>query len=134
MVFYVLEGIDLKWAYDTAMSYSPSNRIMVESFLFGPQISTEALVVNSKVYTIGVSDRNYEFLDKYSPHIIENGGDLPSFLSNEDQRQIICAFEKSAPALGIENGVIKGDMVLHEGKPYIIEIAARLSGGYFCSP
>ena len=24
-------------------------------------------------------------------------------------------------------------MVLHEGKPYIIEIAARLSGGYFCS-
>ena len=66
---------------------------MVESFLFGPQISTEALVVNSKVYTIRVSDRNYEFLDKYSPHIIENGGDLPSFLSNEDQRQIICAFE-----------------------------------------
>ena len=132
-VLFLNNNIDLKWAYETSLSYSPSARIMLEQFLSGPQISTEALVVSGKVYTVGFSDRNYEFLEKYSPHIIENGGDLPSFLSNKDKKNIIAAFEKTAVALKIYNGVIKGDMVLCNGSPYVIEVATRLSGGYFCS-
>ncbi len=65
--------------------------------------------------------------------MIENGGDLPSYLSTSDQSLIIDTVESTAAALNIKNGVIKGDMVLSNGKPYIIEVAARLSGGYFCS-
>ena len=65
--------------------------------------------------------------------MIENGGDLPSYLSASDQSLIIDTVESTAAALNIKNGVIKGDMVLSNGKPYIIEVAARLSGGYFCS-
>ena len=122
---------DLQWAFDTALSYSPTNRVMIERYLDGPQISTEALVIDGQVYTLGVSDRNYEFLEKYSPHVIENGGCLPSNLPPKDLDKVICVFEKTAGALGIENGVIKGDMVLHGGEPFIIEVAARLSGGYF---
>ena len=42
-------------------------------------------------------------------------------------------FEKAARALGIDWGPAKGDMIFGEdGKPYVIEIAARLSGGNFC--
>ena len=33
-------------------------------------------------HTPGFSDRNYEFLETYAPHIIENGGELPSHLSS----------------------------------------------------
>ena len=99
----------------------------------GPQLSTESLVVNGEVFTIGFSDRNYEFIDKYAPNIIENGGDLPSCLKENEQLMIKNTVEKTAKALNIRNGVIKGDMVLSNNKPYIIEVAARLSGGYFCS-
>jgi biotin carboxylase len=35
--------------------------------------------------------------------------------------------------MGIRSGNIKGDMVLHDGKPFVIELAARASGGYFCT-
>ena len=124
---------DLRWAFKTALAQSPSGRVMVEEFLYGPQVSTESLVINGEVFTLGFSDRNYEYLDKYAPYIIENGGDLPSFLTNEQQQKIRNAVSKTALALGIRNGVIKGDMVLSKEEAYIIEVAARLSGGYFCS-
>lgn len=122
-----------KWAFDHAKNESPTGRVMLESYLDGPQISTEGFVVDGKAYTPGFSDRNYEFLEKFSPHIIENGGQLPSFLPEETQQAVKDLSGKAAIALGINNGVAKGDMVVHEGKPYVIEMAARLSGGYFCS-
>ncbi len=35
--------------------------------------------------------------------------------------------------MGIRNGVVKGDIVVTDGQPHVIELAARLSGGYFCT-
>ena len=35
--------------------------------------------------------------------------------------------------MGIRNGVVKGDIVVTDGQPYVIELATRLSGGYFCT-
>ena len=131
IAYHSRDGLGL--GIDTALGYSPTNRVMIERYLDGPQISTEALVIDGKVYTLGVSDRNYEFLEKYSPHIIENGGSLPSNLPPRDLGKVVSVFEKTAGALGIQNGVIKGDMVLHGGEPFILEVAARVSGGYFCS-
>jgi biotin carboxylase len=132
-VLRLTEGIDLDWAFSLSKSYSPTGRVMVEEYLEGPQVSTESLVVNGRIYTIGFSDRNYEFLDTYAPYIIENGGDLPSYLPQYQQQLIRDEVEKTAKVLGITNGVIKGDMVLCQNKAYIIEVATRLSGGYFCS-
>jgi biotin carboxylase len=33
--------------------------------------------------------------------------------------------------MGIETGIIKGDLVIHHGHVKVVEIAARLSGGFF---
>jgi len=106
---------------------------MVEEFLPGPQISTESLVVAGKCYTPGFSDRNYELLDRYAPHMIENGGDLPSFLPEATQQQVRELVGRAARSMGITDGVVKGDIVVTGGEPRVIELAARLSGGYFCS-
>jgi biotin carboxylase len=132
-VLKLSSSIDLDWAFSVAQSYSPTNRVMIEEFLDGPQISTESLIVDGQVYTVGFSDRNYEFLERYAPHIIENGGDLPSFLEESAQQSIRNIVVMAVKSLGVKNGVIKGDMVLSEGKPYAIEVALRLSGGYFCT-
>ncbi len=40
---------------------------------------------------------------------------------------------RAARALGIDDGTVKGDIVVHKGEPYVIELAARLSGGFFCT-
>ena len=132
-VLLLTKDIDLEWAYSISRDYSPSNRVMVEQFLEGPQVSTESIVIDSNVTTIGFSDRNYENLEKFAPHIVEDGGELPSFLPQEVQSSIKAVVEKTASALNINNGVIKGDMVYSANQPHIIEVAARLSGGYFAT-
>src|SRR6201985_1798202 len=58
---------DLTKAFMLARSHSPTQRVMVEQYLDGPQVSTESIVVNGRCFTPGFSDRNYEYLDRYAP-------------------------------------------------------------------
>lgn len=132
-VLRVLPETDLEWAYATAKGHSPTGRVMLERFLPGPQVSTESLVIDGVAYTPGFSDRNYEYLDRYAPHIIENGGQLPSHLDDATQQAVRDLVQQAALSMGIRNGVAKGDIVVTDGKPHVIELAARLSGGYFCT-
>jgi biotin carboxylase len=132
-VLRLTEGVDLDWAWSHSKGNSPSGRVMVEKYLEGAQVSTESMMIQGKCYTAGFSDRNYEYLDKYAPFIIENGGDLPSHLPIELQQEVKKTVQKAALSMGVENGIIKGDIVIHNGKPFVIELAARLSGGYFCT-
>lgn len=124
------ENSNLEEAFADAKQHSASGRVMIEEFLEGQQISSEGLMIDGEGFILGLSDRNYEFLNRYAPHIIENGGDLPSHLpayANESLRRITA---EAARALGLMNGPVKGDLIWHDGKAYVIEIAARHSGGY----
>lgn len=124
---------DLGWAFRYAIRYSPSRRLVLERFAAGPQVSTESLVIKGVAYTPGFSDRNYEMMDLHAPHIIENGGDLPSFLPAGMQDRVRALVDRAACSLGVTDGAVKGDIVVCDGEPMVIEMAARLSGGYFCS-
>jgi biotin carboxylase len=124
---------DCQAAYEEAKRHSPTGRVMVEEFLSGPQVSTESLIVSGQTVTPGFSDRNYALLDRFAPFIIEDGGDMPSRLSPDIQEEVHKQVGRAAAALGIERGAVKGDIVVCQGKPFVIELAARLSGGYFCS-
>ena len=118
-VIRITESLDLEWAFEYAKSISPTSRVMVEEFLEGQQYSTESIIMDEKNVTVGFAERNYEFLEELSPYIIENGGQQPA--------------EKSSQILGISNAISKGDVVMTKDGPKIIEIAPRLSGGYFSS-
>jgi biotin carboxylase len=124
---------DLKAAFALAAKHSPSARVMVEAYLDGPQVSTESILTGGRCYTPGFSDRNYELLDVHAPFFIENGGDLPSHLPHAIQKSVKDIVARAAAALGVTDGTVKGDIVVHRGAPYIIELAARLSGGFFCT-
>jgi biotin carboxylase len=124
---------DLTKAFYFAQEHSPTDRVMVEQYLSGPQVSTESIIVNGVCHTPGFSDRNYEYLERYAPFFIENGGDLPSHLPDDIQAKVKDVVGRAAAALGITNGTVKGDIVVHKGEPHVIELAARLSGGFFCT-
>ncbi len=132
-VSWVREHGGLALAFDHARAWSPSSRVMVEEFTNGPQLSTESIIVDGVAHTIGISDRNYEFLETYAPHIVENGGDLPSTLSDAEVDSARNIIQAVAEAFGMLNGIIKGDIVIHDNRAQVIEVALRLSGGYFCT-
>lgn len=123
--------VDLDWAFKHSISFSPMGQVMVEEYLEGPQVSTESVLINGKAFSPGFADRNYEFLDQFAPYIIENGGHQPSILALEEREAVSRLAERAALAMGISTGVAKGDMVLTKDGPKVIEIAARLSGGWF---
>ena len=124
--------VDLSWAYEFSSQYSRCGKLILEEFLTGPQISIEGVMWEDKFYITGFSDRNYDKLDRFFPFIIEDGGSLPSLLSEKDKKEVGEVFERAVRTLGINIGPAKGDMVLTEEGAKVIEIAARLSGGNFC--
>jgi biotin carboxylase len=111
-VLRLTESVDLDWAYEHSVSFSPSGRVMVEEYLEGPQISTESTIINGKAFTPGFIDRNDEFLNRFAPYIIEDGGHQPSVLAPEQQNSISGLAEQAALAMRITAGIAKGDRVL----------------------
>jgi biotin carboxylase len=129
-VLRLTDRTDLAWAFAHATSQSRRGAVMVEEYVAGPQISTEGLLVEREGTTCGFIDRNYEHLETFAPYIVENGGEQPSVLPLQAQRQISQVAMDAGRAMGIVSGNVKGDMVWTDRGPYVIEIAARLSGGW----
>lgn len=126
-------GMDIAAAFDYARGFAYSGQVIAEKFISGLQISTEGLFNDGEFYCTGFADRNYTRLDDSRPFMVEDGGDIPTMLNDADKKKVEAEFEKAARALGINWGPAKGDMIFgDDGKPYVVEIAARLSGGNFC--
>jgi biotin carboxylase len=126
-------GMDIAAAFDYARGFAYSGEVIAEKFISGLQISTEGLFHDGMFHCTGFADRNYTRLDDAVPFMVEDGGDIPTVLNEADKKKVEVEFEKAARALGIDWGPAKGDMIFgDDGKPYVVEIAARLSGGNFC--
>jgi len=125
--------VELQWAYELSLEHSPSGQLIVERYLEGPQLSTESLIIDGTAHTIGLSDRNYDRMAQFAPFVVEDGGDLPSRLPDHILAEAHGVVEDAARSLGVTDGVVKGDIVIHREKASVIEIAPRLSGGHFCT-
>lgn len=124
---------ELNEAFEESLSFTNKLTILVEQYLSGIEISTESLVANGKIYTTGFGDRNYARNKEFYPYFVEDGHSVPSVLPKKTIDKVIRETEKAIRALGITWGVAKGDILIHKGKIYIIEMAARTSGGWFCA-
>ena len=126
-------GVTPLRAYEEAVKESPTGTCMIEEWIDGPQISTESVLTPEGISTPGLSLRNYSRLEEFYPYVIEDGGDLPADLSEAQRLEIDEVIKAAAGALNITKGIIKGDIVMSKDGPLVIEIAPRLSGGFFCT-
>ena len=62
-------------------------------------------MLQGKAYIPAVFDRNYEYLEKYAPYIIENGGQQPAKIDKKELDSIVKLVEKSSQILGISNAI-----------------------------
>ena len=124
---------DLAWAFAHAKSQSPSGEVMLERWLSGEQYSTESVVWQGRHVLCGTARREYASTRQYEPYLVENGGETPAPISAEQEERLAEVLDAAARALGLESGTLKGDLVWHDDGPAVIEVATRLSGGYFCT-
>ncbi|MCL5267417.1 MAG: ATP-grasp domain-containing protein [Bacteroidetes bacterium] len=132
-VFRLTSENRIEEIFQQSMGQTATGTLVAEQFADGMQISTESIVYKGRIFTAAYARRNYEFMDRFAPYIIENGGDQPADLTPDQRKDIDDLLMKAAGSMGITEGVVKGDVVINDGKPMVIELAARLSGGYFCT-
>ncbi|MFK7866195.1 MAG: sugar-transfer associated ATP-grasp domain-containing protein [Alphaproteobacteria bacterium] len=123
----------LNAAFQRAIAASPSQRVMIEAYLAGPQYSTEGLLIDGNPHPIIIVNRNYSRLAEFAPFIIEDGGSFPPDCDQQTAHHIEFMALKAGAALGAVTSAVKGDMVLTADGPKVIEVALRPSGGYLAT-
>ena len=117
---------ELEKALRNAKAASTTGRALIEQYITGTEQSVETIVWNGKHYHCGMADRQFG----YHPYHIETAHVDPSELPEETQRRIYEVVDAAADSLGITFGPAKADMMLTDKGPIIIEMPARLSGGF----
>jgi len=123
---------EVQAAFEEAKGFSKLRTVLIEEYLDGKEISTESVVNDGEIYTPCWADRNYSQSEKYYPYMVEDGGELPTKLSEREKKIVEETVKRAIRALGINFGAAKGDILIHNGQPYVLEMAARTSGGRFC--
>jgi biotin carboxylase len=113
-------------AYKIAKEFSISGNVIAEEFIEGMEFSIDSIVYDGKIHIFGFGDRNFFML----PYFIEYGHIVPSALSSDLIYEINKVFASAVRALGIDFGAAKGDVKLTNRGIFIVEIAARISGGF----
>jgi biotin carboxylase len=112
--------------------YSDQPDFLVERFVRGSEHSIEGVVLDGEVHWTGFTDRNYSKKEMFPPYFLEDGDTLPTELPEAMVRRIREVSTAAVRALGIDWGPAKGDIIILDGEPLVLEMAARLSGDYFC--
>ncbi len=117
--------------YDRRLDWR-SDEIVCEERLEGLQLSTESVSVRGKRVHHAIALRHYDTTADLLPCFIEDGHSMPFALPPTRQAAVVDVIERCFAALGIDDGVLKGDLLIRDdGTIYVLEMAARTSGGRF---
>lgn len=113
-------------AVNHALENSREKIVLFEEYIEGPEFSLDAMISDGKVTCVGIADRVIPDND----YFIEFGHTMPSQARAAVQREVIDEMIKAIQALGLTHGFAKADIRYSKRGPVIIEMAARLSGGF----
>lgn len=122
----------LKEAIEEVNRITRDHHFLIEEFLEGSEHSIEGIVINGEVHWTAFSDRNYDKKYLYFPYFMEDGDTLPTALDDTMLEKVKKVSTQAVHSLGIQFGPVKGDILVDKEGPKVIEMAARLSGDYFC--
>lgn len=118
---------DIRDRFDDSMSYSVCGRVIIESYIEGPEISVNSYRTDGETLFSIVSDR--ESFPEYPGGLPKKHRIPSSFADATIQAEAREITDKACDMLGITNGPCYCQMKIgNNGRPYIIEIAPRLDG------
>lgn len=117
---------ELQAALEDSFSCSDVNRVIVEEYMQGPEVSVEILIQGGIPYVLQITDK----LTTGAPHFIEVGHSQPSQLPQEALESIRRLAEDAVRAVGILDGCGHAEIILTKDGPKMVEIAGRLGGDF----
>ena len=112
--------------YERAYNESRDRQVLIEQFIEGPEFSVEIIVWNNKVNVLTVTDKK----TTGAPYFVELGHNQPSTFPAETVEAIKAAAVDGVKALELTNCACHAEIKVENGKPYIMEIGARLGGDF----
>ncbi len=125
----VVEEIEsLPLAISEAKEYS-SQRVIIEERLEGKEVSVESLTRKGKTNVLSITEK----ILTPPPYCVEIGHIIPAKLSLEEKESIENLVKRVIKLLGIDNSPSHIEIKLTKEGPQIVEVGARLGGGYITS-
>jgi biotin carboxylase len=107
--------------------HSPEEPILVEQYVPGEEVAVEALLRGAHLEVLAVFDKPDPLI---GPYFEETLYVTPSRLPAEVQDRIAVAVRGAAAAIGLSEGPVHAELRIDpEGRPWILELAARTIGG-----
>ena len=120
---------DISQAFYKALTFSRQGVVMVEEFISGKEISVESITIDGKTEIVCITDK----LTSEAPFFVEIGHSQPTQLSAAEIERVKQLTIAGVAALGIDNSPSHTEIRFSDDRPYIIEIGARLGGGFITS-
>ncbi|MCK9605232.1 MAG: ATP-grasp domain-containing protein [Methylomonas sp.] len=113
--------------FDEAIKYSTDGYAIVETFYAGPEINVTAAVVAGQITVLSLSNR----VTAASPHFgIAVEHVFPPDISAQQASAVKAASILAIKAIGLKNGIAYPQVVVGNNGAQVIEIAARIPGGF----
>ena len=124
--FRVDSADDIRNHFASSFEYSIIGKVIIESYVEGPEISVNAYLQDGTLKFALISDRLS--FDQYPGGIIR-GHRIPSTAAKGAEEEVIDLVRRCAQRLGIDNGPCYCQIKLDkERHPVILEVAPRLDG------
>ncbi|WP_381562478.1 acetyl-CoA carboxylase biotin carboxylase subunit family protein [Streptomyces eurythermus] len=107
-------------------AYEPDETVLVEELVTGPEFSVEALVHRGEVVWSGVTAKLTN--EDSSRYFTEIGHTSPARIPSSDAEALVAANTAVLKTLGFGSGITHAEFRLRDGRPVLMEIAARLPG------
>jgi carbamoyl-phosphate synthase large subunit len=128
-VFKVERESDLPAAFARSMAYSSDERILIEEFIEGTEITVEGLSADGRCTILAISEKEpYAHNACVARRLV-----YPPAFPDELMERIREVSATVVEALGLRNGISHAEYRIRDGRPYLIEVAARGGGSGIAS-
>jgi biotin carboxylase len=112
--------------FERSRNESRDKSVMIEQFVEGPEFSVEIIVSHERVNVLQVTDKK----TTEAPYFVELGHNQPSLFPTNIVEAVKDAAVKGVKALQLNDCAAHAEVKVQDGKPYIMEIGARLGGDF----
>lgn len=115
---------DAKEAISLARKESPSNKVLIEEFVDGPEFSVETIAINGNQHVVSITRKKLG----PQPGFVELGHSLPADLPDHIASQLKETATSATKALNLTFGICHVELKITSDGPKIIEVNARPAG------
>jgi biotin carboxylase len=128
-VFYCDSISSLRRVFQESLKHTSFDKVLIEEFMEGPEISVECLVQNAVVHVIQVTDKTTTPF----PYNVELGHVQPSRHIQEHGASIRKVIASSVRALKLDDCALHPELKITKSGVRIVEIGPRLGGDFITS-